>query len=269
MSSSSWCLTRSLLRQGWASFRDICQHTSSRSLLTWRWPVSALPPAKRRARLNTCRSRPASARCTRCRCFYVFVLVLLFHHKSIGGRLFLLPQAAQDGLVLCHLSREDTSRGVPSQGRHRSKVCVCVQKVGDSVFVLVSHSRHKTSRLWTLAQNFIPEWEQRKKRSVEGGAPCESRKTVFCVPFPLASDSCHDQASAWLLGDVAETEKSSSVAGVLVLNCFFCCVSPGMSTEQDFPNSEGRGRRTALQKLSGSFASQLNLATIRMDMCLF
>ena len=37
----------------------------------------------------------------------------------------LLPQAAQDGLALCHLSRPDTSRGVPSQGRHRSKVCAC------------------------------------------------------------------------------------------------------------------------------------------------
>ena len=33
------------------------------------WPVSALPPAKRRARLNTCRSRPVRARCTRCRCY--------------------------------------------------------------------------------------------------------------------------------------------------------------------------------------------------------
>ena len=32
------------------------------------------------------------------------------------------------------------------------------------------------------------------------------------------------QASAWLLGDVAEREKSSSVAGVLVLICFFSCV---------------------------------------------
>ena len=84
------------------------------------------------------------------------------------------------------------------------------------------------------------EWEQRKKSRAGGGASCESRKTVFCVPSPVASDSCHDQASAWLLGDVAETEKSSSVAGVLVLNCFSCCVSPGMSTQQSFPNSEGR-----------------------------
>ena len=44
-----------------------CQHTSSRSLFAGRWPVSALPPAKRRARLNTCQSRPVSARCTRYR----------------------------------------------------------------------------------------------------------------------------------------------------------------------------------------------------------
>ena len=195
--------------------------------------MSALPPAKRRARLNTCRSRPVRAMCTRCRCFYVFVLVLLSHHKSIGG--------------------------------HWSKVCACVH-----VFVLALHSHHKTSRLWTLAQDIIFEREQRKKRRFGGGgAPCESRKTVFCVPCPVASDSCHDQASAWLLGDVVETEQSSSVAGVRVLNCFLCCVSPGMSAQQSFPNSEGQRRRTALQKLSGSFTSQLNLATIRMDMCLF
>ena len=45
------------------------------------------------------------------------------------------------------------------------------------------------------------EWEQRKKRRVGGGTPCESRKTVFCVPSPVAN-----QASAWLLGDVAEGE---------------------------------------------------------------
>ena len=43
-------------------------------------------------------------------------------------------------------------------------------------------------------------------------ARLESGKTVFCVPSLVASDSCHDQASAWLLGDIAETEKSSSVA---------------------------------------------------------
>ena len=56
-----------------------------------------------------------------------------------------------------------------------------------------------------------------KKSRAGGGAPCESRKTVFCDPCPVASDFCHDQASAWLLGDVAEEEKSSSVAGVRVM----------------------------------------------------
>ena len=43
----------------------------------------------------------------------VFVPVLHSHHKSIGGRLLLLPQAARDGLALCHLSRQDTSREFP------------------------------------------------------------------------------------------------------------------------------------------------------------
>ena len=36
----------------------------------------------------------------------------------------LRPGAARDGLALCNLSRQDTSRGVPSQDRHRSKLCV-------------------------------------------------------------------------------------------------------------------------------------------------
>ena len=38
---------------------------------------------------------------------------------------------------------------------------------GDNVFVLVSHSHLKTSRLWTLAQDIISEREQRKKRRLE------------------------------------------------------------------------------------------------------
>ena len=98
----------------------------------------------------------------------------------------------------------------------------------DNVFVSVSHSYDKTSRLcvetkrcWTLAQDIILEWEQRKKSRAGGGAPCKSRKTVFCDPCPMASDSCHDQAYAWLLGDVAEKEKSSSVAGVRVMYLLF------------------------------------------------
>ena len=56
----------------------------------------------------------------------VFVLVLHSHHKSIGGRLLLLPQAARDGLALCHLSRQDTSQRVPSQGQGSgARVCAC------------------------------------------------------------------------------------------------------------------------------------------------
>ena len=43
--------------------------------------MSALP-SKRRARLNTCHSRPVRARWTRCRCFYMYVLVSLSHHKT-------------------------------------------------------------------------------------------------------------------------------------------------------------------------------------------
>ena len=57
----------------------------------------------------------------------MLILVLHSHHKSIGGRLLRLPQAARDGLALCHLSRQDTYRGVPSQGRNWRKVCVRVE----------------------------------------------------------------------------------------------------------------------------------------------
>ena len=32
-------------------------------------------------------------------------------------------------------------------------------------------------------EDIILEWEQRKKSRAGGGAPCESRKTVFCVPL--------------------------------------------------------------------------------------
>ena len=95
---------------------------------------------------------------------------------------------------------------------------------GDSVSVFVSPSHHKTSRLWTLAQDITVEWEQRKKRRVGGGAPCESRKTVVCVPCPVASDSCHDQASAWLLGDVAErfvVERCRCACHVLVVHVVY------------------------------------------------
>ena len=47
----------------------------------------------------------------------------------------------------------------------------------------MSPSYHKTSRLWTLAQDIIIEWEQRKKRRVGEGTPCKSRKTVTLILF--------------------------------------------------------------------------------------
>ena len=73
----------------------------------------------------------------------------------------------------------------------------------DNVFVSVSHSCDKTSRLrvetkrcWTPTRDIILEWEQRKKSRVGGGAFCEFR-------------------------DVSEKEKSSSVAGVRVTYLWF------------------------------------------------
>ena len=62
---------------------------------------------------------------------------------------------------------------------------------GSTIFVSVSHSHHKTSRLcvetkrcWTLAEDSLSEWEELKKSRAGGGAPCESRKTVFFLPLP-------------------------------------------------------------------------------------
>ena len=60
----------------------------------------------------------------------------------------------------------------------------------------MSPSYHKTSRLWTLAQDIILEWEQRKKSRAGGGAPHESRKpckTVTCHAVGVA-EPVHHQA---------------------------------------------------------------------------
>ena len=78
------------------------------------------------------------------------------------------------------------------------------------VFVLLAPifitRRRRRVPCWTLAE--------RKKSRTRGGAPCESRKTAFCVP--LLWQAIPDQALAWLLGDVGETAKLSSAAGVHV-----------------------------------------------------
>ena len=131
-SSRSWYPTRSLLRRGRASFCDICQHTSSRppfaGLSVAPWNKDDMGDGVPTDQLSHNHCDCTDSHCnshivTSC----VFVLVLRSHHKSIGGRLLLLPQAARDGLALCHLSRQDTSRGAPSQGRNWSKVCVRVE----------------------------------------------------------------------------------------------------------------------------------------------
>ena len=128
--TESTVFQRLALRRGRASFCDICQHTSSRppiaGLSVAPWNKDDMGDGVPTDQLSHNHCDCTDSHCnshivTSC----VFVLVLHSHHKSIGGRLLLLPQAARDGLALCHLSRQDTSRGVPSQGRHRSKVCAC------------------------------------------------------------------------------------------------------------------------------------------------
>ena len=98
------------------------------------------------------------------------------------------------------------------------------------MFVLVSHSHHKTSRLWTLAQDIISEWEQRKKRRVGGGAPCESRKTVtlilFYLLFFLLSCEEANAASAPGVPDRRAVDgspcKSHKTHALVPVSCFFC-----------------------------------------------
>ena len=99
-------------------------HSVTGRLFAGHWPVSALP-SKRRARLNTCHSCPVRASCTRCRCFYVYVLVSLSHHKDdLPQYLLLLPSSCSGRASLVVICQDqDTSRGVPSQDRHRSKLC--------------------------------------------------------------------------------------------------------------------------------------------------
>ena len=123
---------RLALRRGRASFCDICQHTSSRppiaGLSVAPWNKDDMGDGVPTDQLSHNHCDCTDSHCnshivTSC----VFVLVLHSHHKSIGGRLFLLPRAARDGLALCHLSRQDTSRGLPPQGGNWSKVCVRVE----------------------------------------------------------------------------------------------------------------------------------------------
>ena len=123
---------RLALRRGRASFCDICQHTSSQppfaGLSVAPWNKDDMGDGVPTGQLSHNHCDCTDSHCnshivTSC----VFVLELHSHHKSIGGRL-LFPQAARDGLALCHLSRQDTSRGVPSSGQ-ASEQGVCVQKV--------------------------------------------------------------------------------------------------------------------------------------------
>ena len=67
---------------------------------------------------------------------------------------------------------------------------------GCNAFVLVPHSHDKTSRLcardercWTLAEDIILEWEQRKKSRAGGGASFEPRKECVILEVYVVRDS--------------------------------------------------------------------------------
>ena len=105
----------------------------------------------------------------------------------------------------------------------------------DNVFVSVSHSYDKTSRLsvqtkrcWTLAEDLLSEWEERKKSRAGGGAPCESRKIVFCalLLWQAIPATIRLQRGCWA---TSGRRRSRRALQVLVMNCFSWCVSPGIA----------------------------------------
>ena len=107
--SRSWYPTRSLLRRGRASFCDICQDTSSWppfvGLSVARWnkddmgdgvPTDQLLHKHRDCTDSHCNSHIV----TSC----VFVPVLHSHHKSLGGKLLLLPPRLVSSVKTRHIS---------------------------------------------------------------------------------------------------------------------------------------------------------------------
>ena len=114
--------------------------------------------------------------------------------SSSSGRASLVSSVKTRHVSWSSLSGQTLEQGVcvqklPGASPHRierQRVKLAPQGRGGSAFVLVSHSHDKTCRLcvgtkrcWTLAEDIILGWEQRKKSRAGGGAPCESRKT--CV----------------------------------------------------------------------------------------
>ena len=93
-------------------------HTMHGTKTTW---VMAFPRINCRTTTATVLTATATVTLSLRAC--LFLCYTPITSPSAAG--LLLPRAARDGLALCHLSRQDTSRGVPSPGRHRSKVCAC------------------------------------------------------------------------------------------------------------------------------------------------
>ena len=83
------------------------------------------------------------------------------------------------------------------------------------------------------------------------------QSSVFSLLWQAIPDMIR-QASAWLLGDVADTEKSSSVAGVLVLNCFLVASRQVCQPSSLFPILSDGDVEQHHSELLESFVFQLN-----------
>ena len=99
---------------------------------------------------------------------------------------------------------------------------------GSTAFVSVSHSHHKTSRLcvetkrcWTLAEDSVSEWEERKKNRAGGGAPCEPRKTVFFFPllWQTIPVTIRPDSGCWATSGRRSTRRALQLC--LSCTCFF------------------------------------------------
>ena len=119
----------------------------------------------------------------------------------------------------CLLSRAGSKRTLP------------LTRSRDNVFVSFSHSYDKTSRLcvetkrcWTLAEDLLSEWEERKKSRAGGGAPCESRKIVLCalLLWQAIPVTIRLQRGCWATSGRRRSRRALQVC--VSCTCCSCCV---------------------------------------------
>ena len=145
-------------------------------------------------------------RCSRQWWLLYVITVMVCHEASSSPPGCLRPQAVRHGRALCHLSRHISTK-LLSQGRqlrtgksdvyHQPIASLSPESsrvkedpslpsrsrdnvfVSDTLMTRPAACASRTKRCWTLAEDLLSEWEERKKSRAGGGAPCESRKIVL------------------------------------------------------------------------------------------